>query len=89
MFFNENGRFGMETIVLKTIVLKTIVLKMIVLKMNNIKFTEYHMGLDYTREEVLEKYPTQKTLPIVLINDELIGGYTELFDRLRGKDEIQ
>ena len=59
------------------------------LKMNNIKFTEYHMGLDYTREEVLEKYPTQKTLPIVLINDELIGGYTELFDRLRGKDEIQ
>jgi glutaredoxin len=59
------------------------------LKMNNIKFTEYYMGLDYTREEVLEKYPTQKTLPIVLINDELIGGYTELFDRLRGKDEIQ
>lgn len=58
------------------------------LKMNNIKFTEYYMGLDYTREEVLEKYPTQKTLPIVLINDELIGGYTELFDRLRGKDEI-
>jgi len=56
--------------------------------MNNIKFTEYHMGLDYTREEVLEKYPTQKTLPIVLINDELIGGYTELFDRMRGKDEI-
>jgi glutaredoxin len=38
-------------------------------------------------EEIKEKYPTQKTFPVVLINEEFIGGYTELFDRLRGKDE--
>ena len=30
----------------------------------------------------------RKTFPVVLINEEFIGGYTELFDRLRGKDEV-
>jgi glutaredoxin len=58
------------------------------LKMNNIKYTEKHLDRDFTREEIKEKYPTQKTFPVVLINEEFIGGYTELFDRLRGKNEV-
>jgi len=55
------------------------------LKMNNINYTEKHLDVDFTREEIKETYPTQKTFPVVFINEEFIGGYTELFDRMRGK----
>ncbi len=52
------------------------------LRSKNIEYEELHLGLDITREDVLEKYPTQKLLPVVLIEDELIGGYIELLDWL-------
>lgn len=53
------------------------------LKSRDIPFEELHIGLDVTREYVLESYPTQKLLPVVLVNDELVGGYTELVEYLR------
>lgn len=52
------------------------------LKERNLEYTELHLGLDILREDVKEKYPSQKLLPVVLIDDELLGGYIELLDYL-------
>ena len=33
---------------------------------------------DYTRKDFFEKFPNAKTFPQIIINDQHIGGYTEL-----------
>ena len=45
-------------------------------------YQEYAIGLDIDREDVIEKYPEAKTVPIVVIDGEWIGGYMELVDYL-------
>lgn len=43
-------------------------------------FTVKTIGENISREEVLNKYPTQTKLPIVIDSDDnLIGGYVELY----------
>ena len=49
-----------------------------VLKNNNIPFEEKTLNLDFTREYLLEEYPSAKTFPVIVINEKYIGGYTEL-----------
>jgi glutaredoxin 3 len=41
-------------------------------------FTEYKLGVDYTREQLLEKFPNARTFPVVVIDGFHIGGFTEL-----------
>jgi glutaredoxin len=50
---------------------------------NNINYTEYHLGLDFTRDDIKEKFPSQRTFPIILVDDELIGGYIDLVEYMR------
>lgn len=45
-------------------------------------FEELEIGVDIERADVVEQYPTQTMLPIVLINGELEGGYVDLLDYL-------
>ena len=45
-------------------------------------YTEKLIGHDIQRETVLEMYPTQNLLPVVLIDEQLLGGYTDLLDWL-------
>ena len=49
-----------------------------VLKNNNIPFEEKVLDLNFTREYLLEEYPSAKTFPVIVINEKYIGGYTEL-----------
>lgn len=51
---------------------------------HNIKFQEFLMGRDVTREEILEQFPQMKTLPIILNEGTLIGGYTNLLEYFEG-----
>lgn len=44
----------------------------------NYPFTEIVVGKDISRDQILEKYPDQKTVPIIIINDNKISGFTEL-----------
>lgn len=53
------------------------------LKVHNLPFTEVVIGQDITREEVMAKFPTIKTLPIIVINDELIGGSDKLSEWIK------
>ena len=36
------------------------------------------LGKDITRAEFFEKFPNTKTLPQVIINNQLIGGYNDI-----------
>lgn len=48
------------------------------LKSKGIYFEERSLGLDFTRETLLEMYPTAKTFPVVVIDGFNIGGFNEL-----------
>lgn len=48
------------------------------LKSKNIAFEERKIGHGYTREQLLEAVPTARTVPQIFLNNELIGGFTEL-----------
>ena len=47
------------------------------------KLQEYNpkinmLGIDYTRDEFFKKFPNAKTFPQIIINNEVVGGYSEL-----------
>lgn len=44
----------------------------------NKMFTEHKLGVDYTREQLLEKFPNAKSFPVILIDGYHIGGFNEL-----------
>jgi glutaredoxin 3 len=54
------------------------------LKMKGIVFEEKKIGDGYTKEDLLEAVPTARTVPQIFIEDELVGGFTELKARLNG-----
>jgi glutaredoxin len=41
-------------------------------------FSYKSMGTDYTREELMEMFPTARTVPQIKVNGESIGGYDQL-----------
>ena len=38
------------------------------------------LGTDFTREEMMEQFPTARTFPQILIDGEAIGGYDNFTD---------
>ena len=48
------------------------------LKQKGIEFEERKIGDGYTREDLLEAVPNARTVPQIFLDDELIGGFTEL-----------
>jgi glutaredoxin 3 len=50
----------------------------------DIKFEERKIGDGYTREELLEAIPTARTVPQIIIDDVVIGGFNELRAHLNG-----
>jgi glutaredoxin 3 len=48
------------------------------LTQRNIPFEERKIGDGYTKEELLEAIPAARSVPQIIINGNLIGGFTEL-----------
>jgi len=48
------------------------------LKMKGIEFEERNIQKDYTREQLLEAVPNARTVPQIFLDDNYIGGFTEL-----------
>lgn len=48
------------------------------LKQKGIEFEERKIGDGYSKEDLLEAVPTARSVPQIFINDQLIGGFTEL-----------
>lgn len=48
------------------------------LKQRGIMFEERKIGDGYTREELMEAVPDARTVPQIFVDEQLIGGFTEL-----------
>jgi len=48
------------------------------LKNKGIEFEERMIGVDWTREQLLEAIPQARTVPQIILNGEYIGGYDQL-----------
>ena len=47
-----------------------------------IEYEERNIQENWTKEQLLEAVPTAKTLPQIFLNEEYVGGFTELRQRL-------
>jgi glutaredoxin 3 len=54
------------------------------LKMKGIEFEERNINHDWTKEQLLEAVPTARTLPQIFLDDNYVGGFTELRKHLQG-----
>ena len=52
------------------------------LTQKGIEFEERKIGDGWTKEDLLEAVPTARTVPQIFLNDELVGGFTELKQKL-------
>lgn len=59
------------------------------LKSKDIKFNEQKLGIHFTREMLIEKFPHAKTFPVIVVDGMHIGGYNELNEELRKRDSGQ
>ena len=48
------------------------------LNSKNVEYEERIVGVDWTKEQLLEQVPNARSVPQILIDGELIGGYVEL-----------
>lgn len=48
-----------------------------------LQYNEVLIGRDMTREEFMEKFPNQKTLPLIFDASTRVGGFTELKNYLK------
>ena len=46
--------------------------------MKGIKYEERNVQENWTKEQLLESVPTARTLPQIFLDDNYIGGFTEL-----------
>jgi glutaredoxin 3 len=53
------------------------------LTQKGIQFEEKKIGDGYSREDLLEAVPTARTVPQIFLDGELVGGFTELRERLK------
>jgi len=47
-----------------------------------IDYTALKLNVNFTREELIEQFPTARTFPVVVIDGVHIGGADQLIDRL-------
>ena len=52
-------------------------------KQKNFEYKIYMLDVDFSREELVEKFPSARTFPQITIDGELIGGYTEFEAKVR------
>ena len=52
------------------------------LEQRNIAYEEKKIGFGFSREDLLEAVPTARTLPQIFLDQELVGGFTELRKKL-------
>jgi glutaredoxin 3 len=54
------------------------------LESKGIEFEERNVSKDWTREQLLEAVPNARTLPQIFLDEQHIGGFTELRKHLQG-----
>lgn len=59
------------------------------LEQRGIEFEEKKIGHGYTREQLLESVPNARTVPQIFLDEEHIGGFAELRQRLANANRNQ
>jgi glutaredoxin 3 len=54
------------------------------LESKGIEYEERNVQNGWTKEQLLEAVPTARTLPQIFLNDNYVGGFTELRKHLQG-----
>lgn len=54
------------------------------LELRGIEYEERNVSQDWTREQLMEAVPTARTLPQIFLDNQHIGGFTDLRAHLRG-----
>jgi glutaredoxin len=54
------------------------------LESKGIEFEERNVQTDWTKEQLLEAVPDARTLPQIFLDDNYIGGFTELRKHFQG-----
>jgi len=52
-------------------------------QIKGLEYKKYMLGVDYSREDLIKKFPEARTFPQITQDGQYIGGYTELEQRLR------
>ena len=52
---------------------------------HNIEYKEFLMGRDISRDQILEQFPQMRTMPIIFLDDKLLGGYTQMVEHFGGE----
>lgn len=52
------------------------------LESRGIEYEERNVSKDWTQDQLLEAVPTARTLPQIFLDQELVGGFTELRKKL-------
>ena len=47
-------------------------------QMKELEFKKYMIDVDYSREDLMDKFPNARTFPQITMDNGYIGGYTEL-----------
>jgi glutaredoxin 3 len=50
--------------------------------MKGIVFEERKIGSEWTKEQLLEAVPTARSVPQIFLDEQYVGGYNELKQRL-------
>ena len=58
------------------------------LNAKGIMFTESIIGRDVLREDFAEMFPDQKTVPLIFIDGNRIGGYTDLVEHFNNGAQL-
>ena len=59
-----------------------------VLREHGLLFTEQKIGHDITREYVLTNYPQMKTLPIIINDGVVVGGYEDMLMEMSNRGPL-
>lgn len=54
------------------------------LESKGIEYEERNVSKDWTKEQLLAVVPTARTLPQIFLEEEYVGGFTELRKKLMG-----
>lgn len=47
-------------------------------QMKELEFKKYMIDVDYSREDLMKKFPNARTFPQITMDNIYVGGYTEL-----------
>lgn len=52
-------------------------------EMKQLELVVKKLDVDFNRDQLLEKFPNARTFPVILVDEQLVGGYTEFVKYLK------